>query len=74
MKLISLAINEAKAPPTYFVLDVLCQKLRRSVPKKEKVFEELRKLGFEAYPTLFNTRGIKTRADIHYVKEAVIRA
>ncbi|RLE48782.1 MAG: tRNA (guanine(10)-N(2))-dimethyltransferase [Candidatus Methanomethylicota archaeon] len=70
-KLISLAIEEACAPPTYYVLDEHCRKLKRSVPKRESVIAKLREFGFEAYPTLFNTKGVKTNASVVDVEKAI---
>jgi tRNA (guanine26-N2/guanine27-N2)-dimethyltransferase len=59
-QLLSLAIAEADAEPSYFVIDKLCAKLGLRVPPTKIVLNCLREKGFKAGPTHFSTRGIKT--------------
>ncbi len=61
-KLLSLAENEADAPATYYVLDKIGSKLSLPVPAVAAVLKSLRDKGFQAFPTHFNSRGIRTDA------------
>ena len=61
-KLLALAKDEASAPITYFVLDKLSGKLNLPAPSVQAFLNALRKSGFQAVPTHFNTRGIRTNA------------
>jgi tRNA (guanine26-N2/guanine27-N2)-dimethyltransferase len=62
LKLTSLVQNEAEAPVAYYVVDKICDKLNLSVPPLAKVVDGVRKAGFQATLTHFNSRGIKTDA------------
>jgi tRNA (guanine26-N2/guanine27-N2)-dimethyltransferase len=59
-KLLNLLKNEASAPETYYVIDKLGGKLKLPAPSVQAVLTGLRDSGFQAVPTHFNTRGIKT--------------
>ena len=72
-KLLSLSRDEAEAPPTYYVTDKICDKLNLPIPPLIEVIEELRKTGFQATPTHFNSRGIRTDAPAKVVKEIITR-
>jgi tRNA (guanine26-N2/guanine27-N2)-dimethyltransferase len=61
-KLLALAKDEASAPITYFVLDKLSGKLNLPAPSVQAFLNMLRSNGFQAVPTHFNTRGIRTDA------------
>jgi tRNA (guanine26-N2/guanine27-N2)-dimethyltransferase len=61
-KFLTLIKNEATAPPTYYVIDKLSRKLNLSSPSTQSFLTILKDNGFEAVPTHFNTRGIKTDA------------
>lgn len=61
-KILALVKAECKAPPTYYVLDKMCSKMHISVPSVKTVLESLKKRGFIAMLTHFNSRGIKTTA------------
>jgi tRNA (guanine26-N2/guanine27-N2)-dimethyltransferase len=61
-KLLSLVRDEADAPPTYYVIDKISSKLSSRVPSVDAMQRTLRDHGFQAYPTHFNSRGIKTNA------------
>jgi len=61
-KLLSLAIAEADAPVTYYVVDKISTKLSLPVPSVNALLRMLRANGFQAFPTHFNTRGIRTDA------------
>jgi tRNA (guanine26-N2/guanine27-N2)-dimethyltransferase len=61
-KLLSLARDEAEAPLTYYVIDKISSKLSSRVPSVNAVQTALRRNGFQAYPTHFNSRGVRTTA------------
>jgi tRNA (guanine26-N2/guanine27-N2)-dimethyltransferase len=61
-KLLSTATAEAEAPLTYYVVDKISNKLGLPVPSVDALLQVLRDNGFQAYPTHFNSRGIRTDA------------
>jgi tRNA (guanine26-N2/guanine27-N2)-dimethyltransferase len=61
-KLLSLAKGEAEAPVTYYVLDKISDKLALPVPSVDAMLQILRDSDFQAFPTHFNSRGIRTDA------------
>ncbi|MCL5876201.1 MAG: tRNA (guanine(10)-N(2))-dimethyltransferase [Candidatus Bathyarchaeota archaeon] len=61
-KLLTQIKNEANAPATYYVIDKLGKKLNLPAPANQVFLAALQKAGFEAVPTHFNPRGIKTDA------------
>jgi tRNA (guanine26-N2/guanine27-N2)-dimethyltransferase len=61
-KLLTLTKNEATAPATYYVLDKLSGKLKLPAPNVQSFLTALHNSGYQAVPTHFNTRGIKTDA------------
>jgi len=61
-KLLSLVKTEASAPATYNVIDKLSGKLNLPAPSVQTFLSTLINNGFQAVPTHFNTRGIKTNA------------
>jgi tRNA (guanine26-N2/guanine27-N2)-dimethyltransferase len=61
-KLLNLAKYEASAPITYFVVDKLSGKLGIPSPSIQTFLNVLQNSGFQALPTHFSTRGIRTNA------------
>jgi tRNA (guanine26-N2/guanine27-N2)-dimethyltransferase len=61
-KLLCIAKAEAEAPATYYVLDKISDKLALPVPSVGAMLQILRDSGFKAFPTHFNSRGIRTDA------------
>jgi tRNA (guanine26-N2/guanine27-N2)-dimethyltransferase len=61
-KLLSLAKGEAEAPAMYYVIDKISNKLSSPVPSVIAMLKILRDNGFEAVPTHFNSRGVRTNA------------
>jgi tRNA (guanine26-N2/guanine27-N2)-dimethyltransferase len=59
-KLLNVIRNETTAPATYYVIDKLSSKLNLPAPSNESLLSALRRNGFQAIPTHFNPRGIKT--------------
>jgi tRNA (guanine26-N2/guanine27-N2)-dimethyltransferase len=60
--LMALAKEEAEAPATYYVIDKISNKLSLPVPSMAAMLRILHDEGFQAFPTHFNSRGIKTDA------------
>ncbi len=73
LKIISLVQGEAQASTTYYVVDKICDKLNSPIPALMKIVDGVRRAGFQAALTHFNSRGIKTDAPIS-VLNASIRA
>jgi tRNA (guanine26-N2/guanine27-N2)-dimethyltransferase len=61
-KMLALIKDESDGPPTYFVVDEMCDVLNLPVPRVNDVVESLRKAGFHASLTHFNSRGIRSDA------------
>jgi tRNA (guanine26-N2/guanine27-N2)-dimethyltransferase len=61
-KLLALTRDEASAPITYYVLDKLSGKLGVPSPSNQAFANALRSSGYQAVPTHFNNRGIRTNA------------
>jgi len=49
-------------PATYYVIDKLSGKLNLPAPSNQTFLVALQKAGFQAVPTHFNPRGLKTDA------------
>ncbi|MBE0512118.1 tRNA (guanine(10)-N(2))-dimethyltransferase [Candidatus Bathyarchaeota archaeon] len=73
LKLISLVQDETEAPATYYVVDKICDKLNLSVPPLTKVVDGVRRAGFQAALTHFNSRGVRTDAPANVVKEVITK-
>jgi tRNA (guanine26-N2/guanine27-N2)-dimethyltransferase len=71
-KLLSLNISEAKATATYYVIDKLCDKFNLPIPAVSDVMAELKKMGFQASNTHFNTKAVKTNAPSKSIKDILI--
>ena len=61
-KLLDLAKDEAEAPATYYVIDKISNKLSSPVPSVAAMLRILHDNGFQAVPTHFNSRGVRTNA------------
>jgi tRNA (guanine26-N2/guanine27-N2)-dimethyltransferase len=61
-KLLSLAKGEAEAQATYYVVDKISNRLALPVPSVGAMLQVLCDSGFQAVPTHFNSRGIRTSA------------
>jgi tRNA (guanine26-N2/guanine27-N2)-dimethyltransferase len=73
-KILALTQKERDAPPTYYVLDKICGKMGLSVPSVKKVLAILKARGFQASPTHFNPKGIKTNASTAEIKKLLQEA
>jgi tRNA (guanine26-N2/guanine27-N2)-dimethyltransferase len=72
-KLLSLAQIEAEAPVTYYAMDKVCDKMNLRIPPLAKTIDKLRTAGFQATPTHFNSRGIRTNAPSSVLKTHIRR-
>ena len=61
-KLLTFIKDEANLPATYYVIDKLGGKLNLPSPSNQSFLKALDNEGFQAAPTHFNPRGIKTNA------------
>jgi tRNA (guanine26-N2/guanine27-N2)-dimethyltransferase len=71
LKLLNLIKNEMDASVTYYVTDKISGELNLPPPALTKIVSSLEKAGFQAVPTHFNTKGIKTNAPAEVVKDVV---
>lgn len=70
-RILALAEAEVDAPLSYFVIDKLCKALGVPVPSVHEVVEAVKQKGFEAYLTIFHTRGIRSELPVSDIKEIV---
>jgi tRNA (guanine26-N2/guanine27-N2)-dimethyltransferase len=68
-KLLALIRDEVDAPATYYVMDKLCDKLALPAPSVKKLLKILKEKDFQAFPTHFNSKGIRTNASATDVKK-----
>ena len=73
LRLLSLVQEEAEASVTYYVIDKICDKLNLPVPPLIEVMDNIKKAGFQATPTHFNSRGVRTNAPANVVKEVITK-
>jgi len=73
IRLLSLAINEAEASITYYVVDKLCDRWSLPIPPMSKIVAELRKNGFQAVSTHFSTNAFRTDAPASVIREIVTK-
>lgn len=71
MKLLSTIREEAELPPTYYVIDRICGKLKLQIPPIEKMVAALKSRGFNAGKTHFNPRGVKSDASAKTIVETL---
>ena len=73
LKMLSLVQGEAEAPVSYYAVDKICDKLNLPIPALKKVLDKIKKEGFQAVPTHFNSRGFRTDAPASVVREIVTK-
>jgi len=73
LRLLSLVQEESEASVTYYVVDKICDKLNLPVPPLIEVVNGMKRSGFQATPTHFNSKGIKTNAPAKVVKEVITK-
>ena len=73
-QLLGKIVAEGDAPPTYYVIDRICDKFDLPIPKTATVIEKMNEKGFKVVETHFNIKGLKTDAAARDVKEAIMEA
>jgi tRNA (guanine26-N2/guanine27-N2)-dimethyltransferase len=71
LKMTSLVKDEAKAPITYYTVDVICDKLNLPIPALKEVINQVKKEGFQVVRTHFNSQGFRTNAPANLVKQVI---
>ena len=69
--LLMLITKEIEAPITYYAIDKLCDEFNLPVPSLSRVFTELEKGGFQAVPTHFNRKAVRTDASATALRKTV---
>lgn len=70
-KMLNSIIEESKGPATYYVISKICDKFNFSIPSVSKVVSRLRKSGYHATMTHFNSNAVRTDAPAKVMKEVV---
>jgi tRNA (guanine26-N2/guanine27-N2)-dimethyltransferase len=73
LRLLFLTLSESEAPMTYFVVDKLCDKWNLTIPSFNRVIEELHKKAYEAVPSHFSPKALRTNAPASVMKEILSR-
>jgi tRNA (guanine26-N2/guanine27-N2)-dimethyltransferase len=73
IKLLKSLVQEADAPPTFYVIDKVCDKLNIRIPPKKDVLEELKRRGHLAVETHFHPTGLKTDAPVDELGEVLVK-
>jgi len=73
IRFLSLAIKEAEAPVTYYVVDKLCDRWGLPIPPMSRIVAELREKGFQALPTHFSSKAVRTDAPASVMREIVTK-
>jgi len=68
-KLIDLLEEESDAPMFFYTADTLSSFLKKPQPKMKKIFQELKRKGYEVTKTHFNEKGFKTNAPINEIEK-----
>jgi len=72
-RLMGSLVEEADAPPTFYVVDKVCDRLNLPIPPKRDVLEELRGRGYFAVGTHFHPSGLKTDASITELGDVLVK-
>ena len=70
-KIVRAVINENKLPPTYYVVDELCEKLGTSSVSPVKLVRKLEEMGYKASRTYLHPKGVKTDAPLEVILKAI---
>jgi len=71
-RLLGSLTEEADGPPTFYVVDKVCDKLDTPIPPKRAVLEELRGRGYFAGGTHFHPSGLKTNAPLDKLRKVLL--
>lgn len=72
-KLLDTILEEVDGPPTYYVIDRVCDRYNLPIPPTQKILGELRVAGYRATHTHFHARGVRTDASAKDFVEIVKR-
>jgi len=72
-KLLDTILEEVDGPPTYYVIDRICDRYDLPIPPTHKIISELRVAGYRATHTHFHARGVRTDAPAKDFVEIVKR-
>lgn len=70
-KLLPILLGELGFPPTYYLVDEICSRMRRDVPPLSAVLDGLREVGHRASPTHFHPKALKTDAPINVLVSVI---
>lgn len=73
-KLLSLLVQECWMPPTYYPVDILSSKMKRSPPPVSSIIKKLMEMEYNATPTHFNPKAFKTDAPLNVIMDALKKA
>jgi len=73
LNLLMLIAKEVEAPITYYAIDKLCDRFNLRVPSVSKVLTELENQGFQAAPTHFSRKAVRTDATAAVLREILTR-
>ena len=68
-KLIDLLEEEADAPAFFYTTDGLASIWKKSPPKMEKIFDNLKNKKYDVFRTHFSSTGFKTNASVEEIKK-----
>jgi tRNA (guanine26-N2/guanine27-N2)-dimethyltransferase len=71
LRLLSLEFEEADAPPTYYTVDTICDRLGTRTPSPASVVDGLKARGYTASRTHFAGGGFKTDAPVEVIISTV---
>jgi len=72
-KLLDTIFEEVDGPPTYYVIDRVCDRHNLPIPPIQKILRELQGAGYRATKTHFHARGVRTDASAKDFVEIVKR-
>lgn len=68
IKMLDLAIEESNAPPFFYSLNILCDRLNIPQPKCSSIIEKLLEQGFSATRSHIHGNGVKTNAPLNAIE------
>jgi tRNA (guanine26-N2/guanine27-N2)-dimethyltransferase len=72
-KMLDMIKTESYGPPTYFVIDKVCDALDLPVPSVKDVISALKEEGFHATLTSFNSRGVRSNVPAWRLSEILVK-
>jgi tRNA (guanine26-N2/guanine27-N2)-dimethyltransferase len=72
-KMLDMIRTESEGPPTYFVIDRICDVLNLPVPSVKDVTSVLKREGFCAALTGFNSRGVRSNVPAWRLREVLVK-